>query len=350
MKVLSTCFVAMMLGLPAQGDTVKVVTDIQPVQALVAQVMQGVGSPEQLMPANVSPHNFSLRPSQARSLQNADLVVWIGPELTPSVSESIETLAPGARHLRLLHIDGTTEHDFRATAQLLEVDGHEDDHDAHDDAHDEHTDEDGHDAHDEHEEGKSHDDHDAHDDHAEDNAHSEHDDHDHDGLDPHAWLDPNNARVWLAKIAEELGEIDPANAGIYASNAILAATEIQAASQDISAKLGPVHDRKFVVFHDAYQYFEARFGLVASGALVEGDGRAPSAARMSELRGVLKTAGVSCVFTEPQFNSDLVASLSEGLTLNVQELDPMGVALPDATYAQIITAMADSFYTCLAPS
>ncbi len=317
----TTLFVATaFVAAPAHAETVNVVTDIPPVQALVTQIMAGVGTSDQLLPANTSPHSFALRPSQARSLQNADLVVWIGPELMPSLSESIETLAPQAHHLSLLHVAGTVEHTFRPLVQFGDVEDH--------------------DKHDDHGGGEDHDAHSEHGDHA---------DHSHEGLDPHAWLDPRNAQLWATAISVELGEIDPDNAGLYAANARKMAAEIEVATQTIADKLEPLHASEFVVFHDAYQYFESRFGLAAIGALLDADGRAPSAARMADLRHVLQEKNVTCVFTEPQFNSDLVASIGAGLSLNVQSLDPMGLHVADATYVAIISAMADAFLSCLTP-
>jgi zinc transport system substrate-binding protein len=364
-------FAATVLAAPVRAEAPRVVTDILPVQALVAKVMQGVGEPQQLLPANQSPHSYALRPSEARALQNADLVVWIGAELSPALDEAIDSLVGDGEAFSLLHLNGTNELSYREDEAFLKIalgddDGHHDDHahaahddhddHAHDEKHEDHDDhgheddhaEHDHDAHD-HDEHADHEGHDDHDDHAEE-AHDGHDDehhHDHDGVDPHAWLDPQNAQFWMGAIAEKLATLDPENAATYRANAAEGQTDLEALTAEITTELAPLKGHGFVVFHDAYQYFETRFGLAASGAILAGDGAAPSAARLGKVREVLQAQNVTCVFTEPQFNDKVVASISSGLSLHSEELDPLGVTLDTPDYAALIRNMAAQFEHCL---
>ncbi len=361
----------------AQADAPRVATDIAPIHSLVAQVMEGVGTPDLLMQPGVSPHGYSLRPSEARALQDADLVVWIGPKLTPSLKKTIESLAADAHSLALLGQKDSVRFDYRG-ADDFEVSsddehdhGHDDDgHDDHaheDKDHDEHDhDEHGHDDHDDHDE-HGHEDHDEHDDHGhDDHAESGHDDHGHDdhsdgddhghedghnheGTDSHAWLDPQNARIWLGLIAEELSEIDPENAATYAENSATAQAELAVLEAEIADKLAPVQAVKFVVFHDAYQYFEKRFGLKAAGALRDVDGMAASAARLREVRATLQEHNVQCIFSEPQFPDAIVASVAEGLDLHTTEVDPLGATQEAGAslYGAMLSKLADDFASCL---
>jgi len=324
-----------LLASQAQAEVPSVVTDIAPIHSLAARVMQGVGEPALLMKQGNSPHGYSLRPSEARALQNSDLVIWMGEDLTPWLEGAVETLASKAHSLELLHTDGTHLLDFREDA----VFGAHEDHDDHD-AHDEHKDEHGHDD-------KEHDDHheDKHDDHEE---HDDHDHHNHDGTDPHAWLAPENAIVWMKAIAAELAELDPTNAELYAMNAEVGATEIKAAIEEITAQLAPLHEARFVVFHDAYQYFEDAFDLHVSGALHLSDATPPSAARLVELQAEFKEHGIACVFAEPQFNNDLVAAVApEGTKTGI--LDPLATSIPQgpALYTTWLHGLADSVSDCL---
>ncbi|WP_371056605.1 zinc ABC transporter substrate-binding protein [Rhodosalinus sp. K401] len=329
----------------ALAEPPRVAADIAPVHSLVAQVMQGVGTPSLLMPAGASPHAYALRPSEARALSEAELVVWIGEDLSPQLGRAVGTLAEGAVVLELLEAEETRTLPFRQTVLLggKPVDG-EHDHDAH--GHDDHAHEDhGHEEH-------AHEDH-GHDDHAHDEqAHDDHagaHDHAHDGTDPHAWLDPENAKAWLGLIADALADADPANAEAYAANADAGREAIDAAVSDIEKTLAPVRDRTFVVFHDAYQYFEDRFDLNAAGAIALADATDPGPARLSALRRAIAERGVSCVLAEPQFDPGLVAAVASESELDTAVIDPLGVALEPgpAFYPALLRGMAASMAECL---
>ena len=322
----------------------RVTTDIPPVHSLAAQVMEGVGTPSLILPPGASPHSHAMRPSEAAALAASDLVIWIGPDLTPWLDRALDGLAADAATLTLLEAPGTRQLAFREGATFEAHDhgdqGHDEDH-AHDDhGHDDH----GHDDH-------SHDDH-GHEDHAhDDHAHDNHDHHDHahDGVDPHAWLDPENARVWLGLIADALAEVDPANAATYRANAEAASVEIDTLMSEVATLVGPIQDKPFIVFHDAYHYFEARFGIEAAGAVSLGDATSPGPARLQEIRDTIAELKADCVFSEPQFEPALVATVIEGSGARTGMLDPVGAALEPGPglYGVLIRSLAEDLSDCL---
>ena len=363
------------------AEVPSVAADIPPVHSLVSIVMDGVGTPDLLVQPGASPHGYSLRPSEAAALNNADAVFWIGEALEPWLEGSIEALAGDAQVIELLEADGTTTLAFREGATFEahshdhgdhdhaghdheDHDGHEHDHDddhAHDDEHDHdhehgddeehgHGEEHDHEHGDEHAHGEEHDhdDH-AHDDHDhEEHAHDEHHHH-HDGNDPHAWLDPENGRVWLYAIAAELSELDPENAETYRANAEAGKADIEALIGEISAQLEPMQGTNFIVFHDAYQYFETRFDVPASGSITLGDASDPSPARIEEIQQKVSELGVSCAFTEPQFNPDLVATVFRGTDAKTGVMDPLGADLEPGPnlYPELLRNLASSLTSCL---
>ena len=366
----------------------RVVADIAPVRALAAQVMEGVGVPSQIIPASASPHGYAMRPSEARALQNADLVVWVGPALTHWLEEPLDTLAPDAARLTLMAQTGTLALPFRDAADTQgdhDADGHDEeghkDHDKHDD-HDKHADE-GHADHDDHADDdhaddghaddghadKGHDDHDHakkadHDDHAGD-GHKDHDDHakntddGHDGhghddhghkhvgdTDPHGWLSPANAILWAEAIAQKLGEIDPENAATYTANAQALRAEVIATEQELKAALAPYSDTNFVVLHDAFQYFEAAFDVEAAAFIVPADGSTPGPARIKALRDQLAAYPAACAFTAPQENEGLLRTALDGQATRVAVLDPLGDGTQD--YTDLLRGFGNSMLECFA--
>ncbi len=343
-KLLTLSLTATLMGGTAFADAPRVAVDIAPVHSLVARVMDGVGTPDLIVQPGASPHEYSLRPSEATALQNADLVFWIGPDLTPWLTDTIETLAPDAAVTALLEADGTIELEFREGA-LFEAHDHDDDEDGHED-HDDHADE----AHDDHDD-EGHEDHAdeeaGHDDH--DDEETGHDEHDHGAHDPHAWLSPQNAMTWLNVIAGQLSAADPENAGSYFANAAAGRTEIEALIDEVTATLDPVRDGQFVVFHDAYQYFESDFDFPASGAISIGDASDPSPARIAEIQGRIAEQGIDCVLAEPQFNPGLVATVLDGTQAQTGILDPLGSDLEPgpALYPQLIRNLSTALAGCM---
>lgn len=375
-KLVTVSITAALMGGTAMAEVPNVAVDIAPVHSLVARVMDGVGTPDLIIPPGASPHEYNLRPSEASALQEADLVFWIGDDLTPWLDGAIETLADGATVTSLLESDGTVLLDFRENA-LFEAHAHGDeDHDDHakddDHGHDDHADHDDHDhdddhakdddhGHDDHaDHDDDHADHDDHDDHDDDHAdhddhdHEDHADHDHDAHahgehDPHAWLSPENAGTWLNLIAAQLSSADPDNAGAYFANATAARAEIEALSTELAGSLDPVRGGSFIVFHDAYQYFEVAFDFPASGAISLSDASDPSPARIAEIQGRIREEGIDCVLTEPQFNAGLVDTVLEGTDANTAMIDPLGATLDPGSdlYPQLIRDMAGALAGCL---
>mgnify|MGYP001222218997 CR=1 FL=1 len=312
-----------------------VVTDIPPVHSLVARVMEGVGEPTLILPPGASPHGYAMRPSEAAALADADIVFWVGPELTPWLDRAIDTLGSGADAVELLEVPGTLHLAFREGATF--------------EAH-HHNEGEEHGDHAEAGEPAGHDGDEAgHEDaHAAD-AHTDEHDHDHHGTDPHAWLDPENAKIWLAAIAETLAEADPDNADAYRRNAEAGARDLDALEARVTETLRPVQGTPFVVFHDAYHYFENRFDIEAAGAVSLSDASKPGPARVAEIRETIRTVGAACVFTEPQFRPVLVSTLVEGTDARTATLDPLGIDLtpgPDL-YPQLLADLAGNLAGCL---
>ena len=308
-----------MIGGVAMSDTPKVAVDISPVHSLVSRVMLGVGTPDLIVQAGASPHGYTLRPSEAKALQDAQMVFWMGESLSPWMEGALDTLSSDATIITLLERDETILLEFREGAMFEEHD------------HDDHGDE----KHDDHGDKK-------HDDHG-DEKHEDHGSHD-----PHAWLSPDNARIWLNLIASQLSIVDPENAGTYFANAAAARSEIEALTIEVNSLLEPVRGKKFIVFHDAYQYFEKAFDLSASGAISLGDASKPSPARIAEIQGRIQEESIDCVLSEPQFNKGLVATVMAGSNANTNVIDPLGVGLKPGPnlYNELIRDMTKTLVDC----
>lgn len=312
---------AVLLSSSALADAPRVATDIAPVHSLAATVMAGAGGADLVMRPGASPHGYAMRPSEAAALDAAEVVFHLGGGLTPWLDGPLEALAGEARVVTLIEVPGTIRHAFRETPVFAAGEGHDqgkgDDHDRHENGNGDHGHEDGH-------------------------------DHDRHGLDPHAWLDPENGKLWLGVIAETLAEADPENAALYRENAAAGQAEIDAAIDRIETLLAPVREARFLVFHDAYQYFERRFGLHVAGAISESAATAPGPARLAQLRDALAESGVACVFAEPQFDPGLIgAVLDEGGT-GTAVLDPLGAGLDAGPgfYVALLTGLAEAIAQC----
>jgi zinc transport system substrate-binding protein len=312
-----------------------VVTSIKPVHSLVAAVMQGVGSPHLIVRGGASPHTYSLRPSDAQKLQQAKAIFWIGDELETFLAKPVASLGKDAKLVTLSEAHGLTRLKFREGGPFEAHDHEDDDHQAkgHDDAehHDDHKSE-----HDEKE-------------HAEEHGHSDEHEHGHDEIDMHVWLDPLNAKAMVHEIEETLAAIDPANAATYEANARRLATQLDALTAEVAAELAPVRNSPFVVFHDGYQYFEARFGMSAAGSITVNPDAIPGAQRVAEIQKRVKELGGTCVFAEPQFEPRLVKVVIEGTDAKSAVLDPLGAGLDDGPelYFQLIRNMSTAFTGCL---
>ena len=318
-KLITISTIMTLMSTSVMADVPNVAADIAPIHSLVSKVMDGVGEPKLVIQSGASPHGYRLRPSEAKALQDANLIFWMGEELTPWLEGAIDTLASNASVTALLDQEGIVLHDFRQGA-LFE-------------AHD-------HDDHDDHDDHKDHDDHDGH---------KDHDDHGHGAHDPHAWLSPENAKLWLNIIASKLSVADPENAASYFTNAAAGQAEIEDMVAEVSATLKPVQGGKFVVFHDAYQYFENDFDFYASGAISLSDASDPSPARIARIQKRIRDEGIQCVLAEPQFKQGLVATVMEGSEATASVIDPLGADIKPGPmlYTQLIKNMAKKIKDCL---
>jgi zinc transport system substrate-binding protein len=288
----------------------KVVASIKPVAALVAGVMAGVGTPATIVGGGQSLHTFSLKPSDAKALTDADVVFWVGPGLETFLEKPIRALTSGAAVVALAEAPGVTVLKGR-TGGVWEA--HADDH--------------GHD----HDRG--------------DNDGHDHGDHDIDG---HIWLDPVNAQAMVGAIAVALSEVDAANAAAYAANAAALRARLAALDAELAAALAPVKERPFIVFHDGYQYLERRYGLNAVGSITVSPDRVPGARRIAEIRDKIKTLQAACVFAEPQFEPKLVQTLIAGTSARTGTLDPEAATLPAGPelYFDMMRALVANLRAC----
>lgn len=331
----------------AQADVV-VVASIKPIHSLVAAVMDGIGKPGLIVEGAGSPHTYALKPSKAAMLEKADLVFWVGHELEPFLEKPLKSIASKARSVELIDTHDLVKLPLREGGAFEAHEHHEGE------THD-------HDDHDDHDHGKktkhNHDDHDhehdkegKHDhDHEKD---AKHDHHEHGEFDAHVWLDPLNAKAMVHVIEEALSKADPKNAAKYEANAKAVMARLDALTADVTKELKPLKGRGFIVFHDAYQSFEKRFGLTASGSITVSPEVIPGAKRIKELRAKVKELGATCVFSEPQFEPKLVGTITEGTPAKSAVLDPLGASLEDGPglYFDLIRNMATSFKGCLSKS
>jgi len=302
----------------------KVIASIKPLHSLVSYVMDGVGTPGILVDGSSSPHTFQLKPSHATMLQEADIIFWIGEDLESFLETPLKSIAKNSRHITLMESDEIELLKFREK----NIFG---DHDEHDD-HDEHADD--HDEYEEHEEhGDEHDDHDEH-----GHAHGEYD--------IHFWLDPEIAKTIVKIVTRELSEIDPANSSAYNSNSAKALKEIDQLINDVKSKIN--RDAKYVVFHDAYQYFEKRFGVEVIGALTVNPEVLPGAKQLAEIREVIEHENVNCLFSEPQFNPSIAETIARDTGVKAAIIDPLGAELDPGKdlYFDLIGDIASSFKSC----
>ena len=334
------------IALSAAHAEIDVVTSIKPIHSLVSGVMAGVGVPEVIIEGAGSPHTYSLKPSQATQLQNADLVFWMGDELEAFLKGPIENIAQSATSINLMNAHGLKKIKFRKGG-MFDNHGH-DDHDGHGD----------HDDHENHvkkdHDGHGHDDHD-HEKHAmkehDDQGHNDHghEDHGHGEFDPHVWLDPINAKAIVHAIEEALVKADPKNASIYEANAHGMMDKLDSLVVELRDELEPVHNKGFVVFHDAYQYFEQRFDVAAIGSITVSPEVMPGAKRVGELREKISGLNATCVFSEPQFEPKLIETLVDGTKVRTGVLDPLGVSLEKGPYLyfELLRNMSFSLKKCL---
>ena len=305
------------LFIPAKAE-IKVVASIKPIHSLASYLMDGVGKPDLIVDGYSSPHGFALKPSHAKMLQNADIIFWVGEDIESFLEKPLSSIAKKAEKIELMETKGLNVLKFRER-NIFDEDGH-DDH--------------GHDDH-----GKKEDDHDDH-------GHDDHEGHAHGEFDPHIWLDPINAKVILFEMSKHLIENDPKNEETYRDNLSKAYKEIDKLTKEVTAELN--ESVASIVFHDAYQYFEKRFGVNILGAFTVNTDVMPGAEQLSEIREVIEHDKVACVFSEPQFNPDIIKAVAKDMNIKTGVVDPLGATLNPGKdlYFKLIRNMSASFKGC----
>ncbi|MDB9792585.1 zinc ABC transporter substrate-binding protein [Candidatus Pelagibacter sp.] len=318
---------------PAKAE-LKVVTSIKPIHSLASYLMDGIGKPDLIVDGYASPHGFSMKPSHAKMLQNAELIFWVGEDLESFLEKPLSSIAKKAEKIELIEIKGLNVLKFRER-NIFDEHNH-DDHDDHDD-------------HNDHGKKEEHDDHDDHDDHGKKEEHDDHDDHEghaHGEYDPHIWLDTMNAKAMLNEMAEHLIENDPKNEAKYKSNLDKALKDIDKLTIEVMTELN--NSVSSIVFHDAYQYFEKRFNVNVLGAFTVNTDVMPGAEQLAEIREIIEHDKVACVFSEPQFNPDIINAVAKDMKIKTGVLDPLGATLDSGKdlYFKLIRNMSASFKGC----
>ena len=295
---------------------VKVVTSIKPLHSLASYLMDGVGKPDLIVDGYASPHGFSMKPSHAKMLQNADLIFWVGEDLENFLEKPLNSIAKKAEKIELMDIKGLNVLSFRERNIF-----------------DEHNDHDDHEGH----AKKKKDDHDDHDDH---------EGHGHGEYDPHIWLDPINAKVILKEMTKHLIENDSKNASTYKSNLDKVLKDIDKLTMNVMTELN--QSVSSIVFHDAYQYFEKRFNVNILGAFTVNTDVMPGAEQLAQIREIIEHDKVSCVFSEPQFNPDIIKAVAKDMNIKTGVIDPLGATLNPGKdlYFDLIRNMSASFKGC----
>ena len=319
-KFLFATFFFLFLGFSHAKAELQVVTSIKPIHSLASLLMDGIGTPKLIVDGSNSPHNFTLKPSHAKMLQNADLVFWVGEDIETFLEKPLGTVAKKAKKIELMEISQIKKLKFREK-NIFE--GHHDDH--------------GHKKHDDHGH-KKHDDHGhkKHDDHG--HAHGEHD--------PHIWLDPLNAKVILTVMAKNMKMMDKKNSAKYDANLKKVNAKIDGLVSEINNDINK--NAKYVVFHDAYQYFEKRFGLKTLGALTVNTDVLPGAEQLKDIRKVIKKENAKCIFSEPQFNPKIIKAIAKDTNIKTGVLDPLGADLKNNKdlYFKLLNNLSNSLRKC----
>ena len=305
-RFLGGAFVFALYSTAALAEAPAVVASFKPVHSLVAAIMDGVGTPILIVKGAASPHSYALTPSDAQAIQDARIIFWIGEGLETFLHKAIVTLPESASSVELADVQGLTVLPVREGGIWGE-----------------HL----------HEEGEG----------------EEHAEEEHESYDGHLWLDPANAKLMAAAIASELSNVDPANAEAYRMNEQRLEQKLDDLDRENASALAPVKDTPFIVFHDAYQYFDRHYGLAGVGSITVNPELPPGAKRLSEIRDKIVAQQARCVFREPNFAPSLVDTAVADTDVRTGVLDPEGAALdagPDL-YFKLIRNIAESLRTCL---
>jgi len=289
-----------------EGEPLKVLVSIRPLHSIVSAVMGDTGTPDLLITGAASPHAYALRPSDARKLEAAEIVFWTGPTLETFLETPLRTLAGDASLHALEDAPGLHLLPLREGGLW----------DVHDHA---------------------------------DHAHDHEDDAAHETFDPHFWLDPENGIAMAEAIADVLSEADPGRAERYAANAGAFAARVATLDSETAMRLAAVREAAYIVFHDAYQYFEDHYGLSPQGSVTVASERPVGTRRVVEIRERIAGAGVACIFSPPQFSPRLVAVLIENSTARSATLDDLGTDIEAGPmlYETLLRQMADDYLDCL---
>jgi zinc transport system substrate-binding protein len=301
----------------AHAEVPNVVVSIKPIHSLVASIMQGLGEPALIVEGAASPHTYSMKPSNASALENANIIFWVGHGLEAFLEKPLESLGSGAKIVELDDAPGLEKLKFREGGAF----------EAHDDG----------------------DEHEASAEGGEDHAHEEGHHHEEGEFDMHLWLDPANAKAMAAEIEKTLAAADPDNAATYKSNLDALNMRLDALDKTLTESVAPIKDKPFIVFHDAYQYFEHRYHVKVAGSITVSPEVLPGAERLSEIHAKIVELGATCVFAEPQFEPKLVNVVLEGTPAKPGTLDPEAATLeagPDL-YFQLMQGIGTSLKTCL---
>ena len=304
-SVLFLIWLATLIVAPARAEAaVRVVASIAPIHSLVAAVMEGVAQPQLLVEAGASVHSYQLKPSQMRQLHHADLVVWVGESVESFLPRTLASLPDDVAVVELMTQPGMVLLPARRGG-MWEEGGHE--------------------------AGP---------------------DHHHGDIDGHLWLDPVNAQRIVQAVAKRLARLDPDHAQRYRRNSEALVGRLNDLDGELRRRLAPVRNVPYLVYHDAFHYFEARYELNASGSITVDPGRKPGARRLRQIRQRVEVLGVHCVFREPQFPASVTRVVSEGSGLTTAVLDPLGVGLEPgpALYFQLMRQLADGLIDCLQAS
>ena len=323
-KFITYIFAVLFAGSLAANAEIKVVTTIKPLHSLISNVMDGVGEPSLIIEGSTSPHSFVLKPSHAKMIEQADIIFWIGEDIETFMEKPLESIAKNAKKISFMELASIEKLKFREE-NIFDHDDHDDHGHGEDKDHDDHG----------HGEKKDHDDH----------GHG-HEGHHHGEFDAHIWLDPANAKEMLHEIAHELADLDPDNASKYESNADQAIKSIDKMIKDIDTNINK--DAKFIVFHDAYQYFETRFGVMTAGALTLNTDVLPGAKQISEIQEVITERDIKCIFSEPQFNPKIIETIAKDTGIKTGVLDPLG-SIFDANkmqYFKLINDLGNKLKDC----
>ena len=291
-----------LISISVRAD-VNVVTTIKPLHSLISNVMKGVGEPSLIIEGTSNPHNFVLKPSHAKLLQDADIIFWIGEDLEAFMEKPLSSLAKDAKKISFMELGSIKKLKFRENNIF---------------------------------------DHDDHDGHKED----DHDRHNHGEFDTHLWLDPVNAKEMVIEISHELSELDPANKNKYKANADKTIEVLDNLIKEVSQSLSK--DISYVVFHDAYQYFEKRFEVTSAGALTLNPDVLPGAKQIVDIQSLIKEKNIKCIFSEPQYNPKIIETLASDTNISTGTMDPLGANLDRGVtmYSKLIMNIADSIKNC----